>query len=72
LRPLLVPLVDALLADPDMGWQEFRGLAMLLDRPGLNDLLARMTAAAAESDDLDVREVAEDFPASGPHRRASQ
>lgn len=72
LRPLLAPPVDAFLADPDMGWQEFRGLAMLLDRPGLNDLLARITTAAAESDDLDVREVAEDFPAAGPDRRAGQ
>jgi hypothetical protein len=61
--PLLAPLVDVFLADPDMGWQEFRGLAMLLDRPGLNDLLARVTAAAGRSDDLDVREAAEDFPA---------
>lgn len=70
LRSLLAPMVDAFLADPDMGWQEFRGLAMRLDRPGLEDLLTRVTAAAAESDNPDVREVAEDFPARGPGREA--
>jgi hypothetical protein len=65
LQPLLTPMVDAFLADPTMGWQEFRGLGMLLDQPGLDALLARVTATAAQSDDLDIREVAEDFAARG-------
>jgi hypothetical protein len=76
LQPLLTPMVDAFLADPTMGWQEFRSLGMLLDQPGLDGLLARVTATAAQSDDLDIREVAEDFAAPGHqrsgHHEASQ
>ena len=55
----LRPEVERVL--PDADWEVYRRLAELLRHLGQEALLARVVAAAAESDDEDVREVADDF-----------
>jgi hypothetical protein len=59
LSTALAPEVERTLPDADD--EVFRRLAELLDHLGQEALLARVVSAAEDSDDEDIREVADDF-----------
>ncbi|CAL9371821.1 hypothetical protein SUDANB95_00876 [Actinosynnema sp. ALI-1.44] len=68
LAAAIPPLLDK--ADTDRhGWEDYRRLAELLHHVRAEELLARLVARAADSDDYDTREVAEDY-AAGPADRS--
>lgn len=59
LQSELPPVIEVRLADADD--DEFRRLAELLDHLGLDAELAHLVAVARQSEDPDIREVAESF-----------
>jgi hypothetical protein len=62
LEPHLTGLVEEVIGAGDEAWDRYRRLAELLDVLACPALLRRVVEVAAQSDNADIREVAEDFP----------
>ena len=63
---LLEPLVSREIANPDPErWDELRGLAMLLEQIGRDDMLEFLKDAVRDSPEEALRWIAEDFPEHG-------
>lgn len=60
-RSALEEYVNRALSDPSSDWEIYRRTAEVLDLSGYWDLLSRLVASAAMSDDEDILEVAEDY-----------
>ena len=61
LAPRLPALVEQFLNGPANDYEEYRGLALLLDDLKLHALLSKVLDAAANSANPDLRDVAEEF-----------
>lgn len=61
LSTALVPLVESRLQNKASDWSDYRRLAECLSEIGQSRLLAVVVERADQSDDDDIREVAEDF-----------
>lgn len=61
LRAVMATYVERVVHDPASDWEYYRRTAEVLNTAGYADLLRRLTAATALSDDLEIGEVSEDF-----------
>jgi hypothetical protein len=62
LKPIMEKKVLKVINDPVQDWEQYRRTAEVLKENNLNDLLTTLASAAAQSSDIDIREVGEDYP----------